>query len=148
MGSFVSHCDRANKNDKTMQCLRDNNVNRIHNDWIIPIACYKAFNLVEAICDSVNKHFTSHNERLDFLKHQPEFTTPRNDGTDIYSSVHLLTGLCLHAMEMHDGIFDKLLDQWAKYFNGMTEKEVIQTHLRRIESFARNHGIEFIAEQH
>jgi hypothetical protein len=147
MSSSVSHRDRANKNDKTMQCLRDNNVNKIHSDWIIPIACYKAFHLIEAFCSSVNEHFTSHNARLDFIKHRQEFTQSRNKEPSIYHSVHLLTGLCQHAMDMHDGLFDKPSDQWAKYFDGMTETEIIQTHLRRIESFARNYGIETISEQ-
>jgi hypothetical protein len=147
MGSSVSHCDRANKNDKTMQCLRDNNVNRMHNDWIIPIACYKAFHLVEAFCDSVGKHFTSHNERLNFIKHRQEFTTPHNDGVDIYKSVYTLTYLCVHAMNIHDGIFSEPSVKWKKYFDGAMETEIIQTHLRRIESFARNCGIETISEQ-
>jgi hypothetical protein len=147
MGTSISHRDRANKNDKTMQCLRDNNVNKIHNDWIIPIACYKAFHLIEAFCDSVNEHFISHNTRLDFIKRQQKFTQSHNNEPSVYTSLLLLTGLCQHAMDMHDGIFDEPSNKWKKYFDGAMETEIIQKHLRRIESFARNCGVSTISEQ-
>ena len=137
----IKHTYRASRNERTLQCLLDNNVSREHGEWIVPIACFKAIHLIEAYCASTDKHFDSHESRLDYVKRLEEFTRKDQNGEDVYASFHFLTRLCQHAMDVHNGLYVMPMDDMKKYFEGCLNRDVINKHLRKIESFANHHGI-------
>ena len=141
MGQSIEHRHRASRNEQTLHCLLENNNRREHGEWIVPIAGFKAIHLVEAYCATAGQHFVSHEARLDFVKRVVEFTREDREGESAYLSFHFLTMLCQHAMEIHNGIVMMPSDEQKKFFDGLLKQEVIEKHLRKVESFANHHGI-------
>ena len=83
----------------------------------------------------------AHESRLNYLKRQKDFTREDKNGDNTYNSFYFLTRLCKHAMDVHNGRFIVPMDEMKMYFEGCLNRDVIERHLRKIETFANHHGI-------
>jgi len=136
----IEHMERARRNEQTLKCLLEKD-SRNHGEWIVPIAYFKAVNLIDAHYASANKHFDSDKDRLEYVKRCPDFTAKLPNSEDTYyASFLILLTLCQHAMDMHHGRF-AMPKHLNKFFEERLKSEVIEKHLRKIESFANHHGI-------
>jgi hypothetical protein len=146
MGQVIDHADRASRNEQTLRCLLDHNQHHEHGEWIVPIACFKAIHLIEAYCAANGHHFCSHEDRLAYLKRHQEFSQEDQNGEIAYDSFHFLTMLGQHAMDIHNGLVARPTDELKKFFEGCLVRDVLDKHLRKIETFANHHGVPAIAE--